>query len=176
MAGSPGSHTQGRRTLTSFPERRPGEVVKRGRGCQLMISDSISTPACGFGTALVAPSAARWPRWPEWLFPSTIGIWRSWLSTEAEPKACHLEVRPFPVTNGRKRRRPIELRSLQSWGRQHPERFLGPEDGAHHPRNTPVNPVPQAPPRPPCKSSSTPTVQKGPRNRGPGTKGPPTGR
>lgn len=28
MEGSPGSHTQGRRTLTSFPEMRPGQVVK----------------------------------------------------------------------------------------------------------------------------------------------------
>lgn len=39
----------------------PRGGCERGRGCQLMISNFISTSSCSFGAAMVTSSAAWWP-------------------------------------------------------------------------------------------------------------------
>lgn len=70
MEGSPSSHTQGRCTLTSFPEMHPGEVVKEQR---LSINDLLFH---------LNTSMQLWGSLggPELSLSSATGIWRPYLA------------------------------------------------------------------------------------------------
>lgn len=151
MEGSPGSHTQGRRTLTSFPEMHPGEVVKEQR---LSISD---LPFYLYSSMQLWGSLGG----PAVSLSSATGIQMStWLSTWLNPKQAIWK--SILKTNGRKGRRPIYLsplpRAIPGW--QHPACFLGARGKSSPSQKHLVSPSHRL--HPPCKSSSPSTVQKGP--------------